>query len=313
MNQDQFKEYLAKDLLTIKQRHASYSNDGQRFTHWVLENVFLLSDMDARASNYDGPDDGGLDGFFIDESDNLVRIIQCKYSENIEREDRESFITLPHKLDDPERIAETNPRIYDCSKQYCDYVKRNFDLYLAFVFIGQNRPEYTDELKRIIQKSLPPELKERFVIEVIGIDELIIKFLSTSPFGINIPESKILEYTGDQLLTYEAGDIKAIVATVNGKNLASFGNSPDMFLANFRYFLDLRNRINNKIAETIQAPIERDKTWTYNNGVTVICDRFDTPNLDEKTITLYKPQIVNVTCPHLLYHPQSEFLPIYDL
>ncbi|MBA7599514.1 hypothetical protein ES703_06548 [subsurface metagenome] len=293
MDYETFKNNLRQELSTIEQRHTVYSNEGQRFTHWILENVFLLSDSDARAANYDGPNDGGLDGFYIDENENLVRIVQCKYSESIERADRESFTTLPHRLRDPEKVAESYPRIYDCSTQYRDCLNNNYDTYLSFVFIGENRSEYTDELQSLLLNTLPEEQKGRFVIEVIGIDELITKYLSKNPFGIDIPESEVLRYSGDDIISYETEAIKAKVLTVKGSDLAAFGNSPRMFLANFRYFLDLRNRVNSKISETIQDSDERDKVWNYNNGITIVCDRFDNPDNQTKNIKLYRPQIVN--------------------
>ncbi|MCX5850977.1 MAG: hypothetical protein NT072_02795, partial [Deltaproteobacteria bacterium] len=161
MEYREFKELIGQDLADIGQRHQSYSNDGIRFTHWVLENVFVLSDNDAKTNNYDGPKDGGLDGFFIDYNEDLVRLIQCKYSDNIEREARESFITLPHKLREPERIAETNPSIYECSTQFVECIKSNFSVYMTFVFVGANQPRYSDELNDL---SETPRGKPRGIL-----------------------------------------------------------------------------------------------------------------------------------------------------
>jgi hypothetical protein len=98
-----------------------------------------LSDAEARAANFDGTGDGGLDGFFIDQNEDLMRIVQCKYSETIERDARDAFVTLPHKLRATERIAETNPSIYDCSLQFKEGLDRNLGVHMTFVFFGSNR------------------------------------------------------------------------------------------------------------------------------------------------------------------------------
>jgi len=76
MKPEQFREFITQDLAAIARRHPTYPNDGIRFTHWVLENVFLLSDSDARTANYDGPNDGGLDSLFVDSHEDTVRLVE---------------------------------------------------------------------------------------------------------------------------------------------------------------------------------------------------------------------------------------------
>lgn len=293
MTNEEFKQFLAQDLNAIGQRHLGYPNDGIRFTHWVLESVFLLPDDDARASNYDGEHDGGLDGFFLDTNEDLIRLIQCKYSETIEPDARDSFTTLPHKLKRPENVAKNNPRIYECSRQFVEGLAKNLGVHMTFVFLGTNRPEYTDQMKNLIEETLPAEEKQRYVIEVVGIDELIVRYLARNPFGLAIPPHRTLTFTGDSILEYQKGKIHGIVANVDGHALAEFGNKPDMFLANFRYSLDLRNRVNSKISETVGTGEERPNVWAYNNGITIVCDRFDPPDMEHKSVKVYRPQIVN--------------------
>jgi len=293
MTSEEFKRLLVQDLQAIAQRHPGYSNDGVRFTHWVLESVFLLPDSEARAANFDGEHDAGLDGFLIDPNEDLIRLIQCKYSETIERDARDSFTTLPTKLRDPERIARTNQGIYECSRQFVDGLRNNLGIHMTFVFLGTNRPEYADEMNNLIRASLPPEERERYVIEVIGIDELQIRYLARNPFGLTVPPHKTLQFASETVLTYQNQRIEGLVATVNGRNLADFGDKPEMFMANFRYFLDLRKRVNSKISQTIEVETERPNVWAYNNGVTIVCDRFDEPDVTRKTVKIYKPQIVN--------------------
>ena len=293
MTNEELKRLLAQDLQAIAQKHPGYSNDGLRFTHWVLESVFLLPDSEARAANFDGEHDAGLDGFFIDPNEDLIRLIQSKYSETIERDARDSFTTLPAKLKNPERLAQTNPGIYECGVQFVDGLRNNFGIHMTFVFLGTNRPEYTDEMKNLIRTSLPAEERERYVIEVIGIDELQIRYLARNPFGLTVPPNKVLRFASDARLAYQNEGIQGLVLTVNGRDLANFGDRPEMFMANFRYFLDLRNRVNSKISQTIESENERANVWAYNNGVTIVCDRFDEPDRERKTIKIYKPQIVN--------------------
>jgi len=213
-----------------------------------------LSDAEARSANFDGTGDGGLDGFFIDQNEDLLRLIQCKYSETIERDARDAFVTLPHKLKSPERIAESNPSIYDCSLQFKEGLERNLGVHMTFVFLGQNRGEYTDEIKALVKGSLPAEEAARYEVEVIGIDELILRYAARNPFGLLIPHSKTLQFETDAVLNYEKGAIKGLVMNVTGRDLARSGDSPEMFLANFRYFLDARNKVNAKYQTRFRSP-----------------------------------------------------------
>ncbi len=219
--------------------------------------------------------------------------MQCKYSESIDREAGESFLLLPHKLSDPESIATQNPRIYPCSCQYNSLFDNNYDVYMAFVFIGENRPEYSDKLKSQFLATIPSDSRARFTIEVIGINELITRYLAKNPYGISVPENKILRYKGSKVLEYSNENVTGLIATVSGRDLAQFGESPEMFLANFRFFLNLRNRVNSTISDTVQNSRERKGFWAFNNGVTIVCDKFDPPDSANGTVKLYRPQIVN--------------------
>jgi len=292
LTRERFLELLASDIRDISDRHPGYSNDGERFTHWVLENVFLLSDSDAKNANYDAVNDGGLDGFYIDSNEAVIHILQCKYTSNLERDERESFTTLPHKLGSPDRIALSNPHIYECSKTYAESLEVNYSVQMSLIYLGDN-PSDADGLNSIIQQSLPNGDRERFMVEIISIDDLIVRYLAKNAYGLTVPTHKTLKFLNSSHLRYSNDDINGIVISVAGNELARFGKEPEMFMENFRYFLDLRNKVNHTIAETVKNPDEQAYVWAYNNGITIICDRFDEPNLEDNTIKIYHPQIVN--------------------
>jgi len=289
-----FRKNLAKDIELIRQKHKRYSNDGQAFTHWALENVFLLADKDALESNRDATNDRGLDSFIIDEHDNSIRLIQCKYSEEVSRDENENIILLPNKLSDPKKAAQLWPSISDASELFREYFDYNFDVYIYIVFIGESRHEVVQSLKQQLDNSVAKDIQHRYSVEVIGIQELIRRYLAKSPYDLLVPKKKTLELKNGEFLTYKNDSIDGIVAVVNGNELATFADSPAMFLANFRFFLDLRNRVNSTIQKTIQNESENELFWSYNNGVTIVCDSFTPPAEGADTkLVLMRPQIVN--------------------
>lgn len=303
MEKDTFLKNLQTEINELRNIYPLIYNDGIGFTQWVLENVFLISSSESRLANCDGSGDGGLDGFYVDEEENVIRLIQCKYSDEISREARESFISLPNKLSDSHSVAVTNPLIYDQSCRFNESIERNYDVFLSFVYLGETNPNTKDELNNLLLTTLPLNLKDRVKIEIIGLHEIINKYLSKSPYMLDIPASKELNFapsditseteTESSYLYLHNNNYKALVLTVKGNELAKFGNTPNMFGANFRYALDNRNRTNSKIADTIETEDHRDNIWSYNNGITIVCDDFDTPDSINKNVKLYRPQIVN--------------------
>jgi hypothetical protein len=88
---------------------------------------------------------------------------------------------------------------------------------------------------------------------------------------------------------------KALVATVTGHSLAKLysEHSDRLFDRNVRLFLGAKKgSVNAGIFETLGDEHERARFWAYNNGINIVCDRFQ---LDKVTgmLTLENFSIVN--------------------
>ena len=99
------------------------------------------------------------------------------------------------------------------------------------------------------------------------------------------------------LIEYVAGDTKAVICTASGKELARVASLPPrdaIFDLNVRPFYGARGRVNADIQATCMSPEESSRFWFLNNGVTMICDRFDiVGDPDTARVKAFNLQIVN--------------------
>jgi hypothetical protein len=90
---------------------------------------------------------------------------------------------------------------------------------------------------------------------------------------------------------------EAIVANLDALELAKLERKYGyrLFQSNVRYLLRGKQKINEDIQNTLQQPEERDHFWYYNNGIAILCDRFDEPETTrgKTTVKVYNLQIVN--------------------
>ncbi len=292
MEKQDFLEQLSAEIASIREDHPGYSNDGQAFTHWVLRTILLLADSEAKTANTDGPGDGGLDGFHVSDEEGVVYLVQCKYTDAYGLDELRSFASLPKRMESPDRIVDESKAIYRESDRLKKCLENMYSVSLLFVHIGTASPEHSDQLRDALRAQYPQAEEERFTSEIVGWKQLRNKYLAIGPFASPPPESKDLVYMESGVLLHESESLRVASVMVGGRELADFGNSPEMFAANFRYFLDLRNPVNSRISQTIQQATERHAVLAYNNGVTIVCDSFDIRD-NERTIHLRRPQIVN--------------------
>jgi hypothetical protein len=90
---------------------------------------------------------------------------------------------------------------------------------------------------------------------------------------------------------------EAIVANLDALELAKLERKYGyrLFQANVRYLLRGKQKINEDIQNTLRQPEERDHFWYYNNGIAILCDRFDDPKTTrgKTTVKIHNLQIVN--------------------
>ncbi len=69
-------------MATQRRRHPTES---RAFLAWVLESIYRLEEVDADDAVCDGPDDKGIDGLYVYESNQSIEVFQSKLFQNNSR------------------------------------------------------------------------------------------------------------------------------------------------------------------------------------------------------------------------------------
>lgn len=107
----------------------------------------------------------------------------------------------------------------------------------------------------------------------------------------------IYDVNRPSLIEYEAHGLKGAVCSVPASEIARLiagDREKSVFDRNLRRFLGARGSVNSDIGRTSSNPDESFFFWFFNNGITIICDRFDlNRDQDSPFIRMTNIQIVN--------------------
>ena len=272
--------FLAALRKEVKRLAEIYSIPEHRaFAVWFGTTVLDLDEDDAfDALSVEGPNEKGMDLFWVDNPNQRVLIGQCKYSsEGTSRpkvKDLDQLLSCTDWLASPQALeAEGRPELVAASREYRDAVAQGYSVQLWFAYCGK-RSENIDKRIRVFNDN--PEHQERgrsaracdlgllegMHLEVLGSARRI--------------ESAEMRVSKD---AYQVGGSfgTGLVASVGASQLVSlyeeFGD--ELFARNVRGWLGARKgSVNAGIIDTLENQKERGNFWAYNNGITVVCDAY---------------------------------------
>jgi hypothetical protein len=268
-------DHIKNDIKNLANQE-NLSNIGKGFVLWILRNYFDLDDNTANQCLIDSPNDKRVDAF-IDE-DESIKIIQCKYFSNIEKEVGDSEIVLFKGcldwLKSPEEVKQLNlPRFYESSLIFSEKWDEGSDIQLHFFAFGKFSSEANHE--RILFNN--SDLKERVQMYFHDIDDIVAiytsKMLTENPLA---KEKFKLELIPNEYFVRK-GSMMSIVATIKGKDLVEMYRKyrDNLFERNIRFYKGSRKgSINAKIIDTVLDNNEQKKFWYYNNGISFVCQNF---------------------------------------
>jgi len=243
----------------------------------------------------DGGDDAGVDGLHIGEVDDgefLVTIFQGKYkinnlkgNANFPENGVQKAVNTVQVLFDPYRKVKLNdkiaPKIEDIRSMIRDAYIPN-----VRVILCNNGASWTDQAGDWIN-----EAKKDY-----GDRVDFVHFNHDSIVNI-LQRSKKVDATvmmNGQAIVEDMNYMRVLVGRVSVQEIQRlFNDYGDKLLErNIRRYLGLHsNRVNTAIHETLCNADKSDKFYFYNNGITVVCDKFDY-NAFQKSD--YKVQIKNM-------------------
>lgn len=279
MTQQGFLKYLGKQ---VKQYQKKYSlSIGKAFGLWyAIDSLGLEEDEAYEAVAYDGSNDKDLDFFFVDQESERVLIGQLKFNATGKYNGRKSeLLSLIHTTDwlkDPESVLrEGRNDIAAAAEDYMDAIGAGYSVEFLYVYCGPSRKD-VDDAARQFNVTQAGEVPSRSC-HVVHLPNLIAEHSERIDQSTRIGTTS-LPIDVDKSFEEEGKFGSAFITTLEGKALRDLylQHEDRLFDRNVRLFLGARKGgVNAGIRDTIASTADRPNFWAYNNGVTFICDEYE--------------------------------------
>jgi hypothetical protein len=267
----QFEEALGRPLDETLGRSVA-------FVALVVKVMLDLSDEEAIDSLTEGGNDFGVDAMVIgDVSDNefVVTLVQGKYHHSnldgvkgFPQSGVEKAVQAVRMLFNPGAPLNVNDRL---ASQVAEVRSRILDGYIPqvrFLLCSNGTSWKIPESQQIIERE---KFSSRVYFEHVNHDDLVRVLQSTSSV------KDTLQFAGKMIVedfNYTRVFIGKVPVTELARLMATHGDR--LLERNIRRYLGLHgNRVNQAIRQTLESPTDRQNFYFYNNGITLICDRFD--------------------------------------
>ena len=295
MDDSEFFDRLKLQLGNIVEEQEFQERPGKAFVFWIGNNFFNLDDDDECLSRIcDGSNDEGIDAVFVDENEKMLYIVNAttvdafkSVGNNLPESDVKNLALGFDLVTYGDYRGKVNPILEDLAAEYHEYLNTgDYRVTIVLFYLMQ------DPLSLKYMKELQTE-HDGIEVKLINFDSVKAIFEESLTHRKPPPDKVTVNVMGQILKPAKVP--RALIFSISGSSLADlyfvYGNS--LFQRNIRYFLPSRAKsINSQIQKTASSDTESGHFWYYNNGITVVCSRFEvTPN--DKVVVLERPQIIN--------------------
>ena len=287
----------------LNRQHYSDAAPDRAFAHWALKCLLAYGDIDdselAELTAVGGPKDLGIDGYYVDQENARLIILQAKGS-RVTRTDVEEFRSAIEALVD-ERFVLSNanavlkeayPSIQDCLFDESFSVHAVLAAGDRILPAARSYSEGPGSEPWVIREGDTTHTKD-FTFEVQGVLELVETRRRLSfgdPPRVTMPISR---NENGVAFHYMGGDFKSVLATIPASALADAYEEFRSAIFSFNpRGPQGSNKVNKDILETLKDPEVKKHFHLLNNGVTVVCDGL-TVDEQASSVTVNNFQVVN--------------------
>ncbi|MDJ0427292.1 hypothetical protein J2W54_004736 [Rhodococcus fascians] len=297
-----FMQWMRRAVGRLAERYGV--PDHRAFPVWGMTHIFDVEEDTAfNETDTLSIGDGGIDGWFMDEDNLVLHLMQAKYPENelasTPPGSLRSLLNGALFLSDAKAVADSVHAqklnvIADALKRAID---DDFAISLDFLIAGKVSDQAKRELEIAAMAANP-----RFSVSFYDIDKLEEIWIANEPIGdlsgkyvdfILSGKDEFYDRSGAPV----SGVSNSAIAALDGKSLGDVvaENGPQLFHANVRYYLAKSNRVNKSMIRTLEDEVGRSAFWLYNNGLTIVVDNYEFVLNDQQNMVLraLNPQIVN--------------------
>lgn len=267
------------------------------FTLWCAKILFDLDEMDAyEALAVEGPNDKGIDIFWVDQINKRIIIAQTKYSEVGESKPKlthlRSFLNCINWISNPTALEnEGKPELVAIGRDYVEAIEFGYKVELWFIYSGLKVQNLDKEIR--IYNSNPEN--RQINRSAIHCDINLLETSFEEYRGVNKRIDRAIITLEDKPLEVIGTFGKGLIGTISASQLVNLYNKYEnrLFDRNVRMWLGARKgSVNAGIISTVENDKDRKNFWAYNNGITIVCDKYE-PSDTTNEIEMFNMSIVN--------------------
>lgn len=302
----------------IEQQVKAIAEDRSVKTHkafaaWCLDFVHKNLGVDEAFVQTDtlrgnGGGDGGLDGWYKDEDNKEFHLWQCKWAESYGKKfNKTPALELKNALEnllDPQRATDYGDKFIEISTKLRSAIEYEYQVVLNIGLAGSMSKSSVTQFNKNIQ-SFAEDKNLRLVWEKWDLTkfqqereehDITSETLEGKSYDFELQSPEIINMDSDDRTLPKGW--KVVVASINGKSLGERANElgSKLFGLNVRFALSANNKRIKSIRESLIDREDSQYFWLYNNGLTILCDRFEIkkdPNNKPSKIGRENPQVVN--------------------
>jgi len=301
------------DKISLKLIKKLKINDyeGKKFSLLLLKKLSGLKDSEIINFYTDGGGDHQIDGVYLDEETDLLRIniITCKFLSKLNDSIPDKDVTdllnngLSFLISGEERVGDFNSKI-KLLKEDIDDLRKDYEEKVEYViyFISSSKTPLSKNGKNAVDKFMNEAAKASISIsyQEVNSDKLSALFsnrtIGSTSIPIKLSGKSYYQLVGRDgfICRLPVGEIIKIYKGFKEDGREYQGYYDFLFTDNVRKDLGLEKRINQKIFDTAVDPILASDFEYFNNGLTIIYEeRTGTLSGDSPILFLKGLQVVN--------------------
>lgn len=282
------KQIIDQKIIKIMNDNPDYfsgdDDDRRKSKCFLLLGVSAYLDRDlteAMSFITDGGNDGGFDAAFIEEAhDGQINVVlfQSKYTRDLNKDTNfpsnavEKAVNTVNTIFDPANktlLNESSRRIVD---EIRSLILDGFIPYVTFVMLN-NGDKWNDAAQLCIENAFGDQEQVRFVH--FGTQDILGYIKKKNPIDTSIYMSG---FSIQENFNFKRVIIGKVKITEIVRMMNEYGDS--LLEKNIRKYLG-KNEINDSIADCLKSG-HGSNFFFYNNGITMVCDKFSYNALQEK-------------------------------
>lgn len=263
------------------------NTDSARFLRWFLENIFRLDAQDADDSCVDKSQDKGVDGIYVNDTEETIYLLQCKVSTkkkgSLGDTDLKEFSGTLEQFSDSSKVEDiltgnANAELKAAITRNKVIDKLNAGYAVQGVFC-------TNLVRNQDAIEVLPKLKQIALYDSDTISEEFVEVDSASgvkgKFRFSASDTDLIEYNtkdgiSSRIFLAKASDLVKLKGIANQK----------LFEKNVRLSLG-KTKINKSLVESISDKKNHEKFPLYHNGITLLCSSIKEEANGDVTVTDY--------------------------